>query len=66
MMKSVLDVTIGDQLIGELAGTVIDKFTTMDKDRSRCVALVLEDNTPAFPFDVVLPITAVVAVKAPA
>lgn len=66
MMKIAQELTVGDQLIGELAGTVIDKFITMDKDRNHFVALVLEDNTPAFPRTAMLPIDALVAVKAPA
>ena len=66
MMKIAQELTVGDQLTGELSGTVIDKFITMDKDRNRCVALVLEDNTPSFPFEVLLPLTALVAVKAQA
>lgn len=63
MMKMAKELTIGDKLIGELSGTVIDKFITMDKDRNRCVALVLEDNTPSFPCEVRLPIAALASVK---
>lgn len=61
MMKSVLDVTIGDQLTGELAGTVTAKYHTMAKDKTRQVAIVIDEF-----IDVVLPVTAVVAVKASA
>ena len=61
MMKSVLDVTIGDQLMGDLEGTVTAKYHTMAQDKTRQVAIVIDEF-----LDVVLPVTAVVAVKASA
>lgn len=61
MMKSVLDVAIGDQLTGELEGVVTDKFSTMDTERNRCVALILETSDGWR--DAILPVTAVVAVR---
>lgn len=64
MMKSVLDVTIGDFLTGQDVGLVVQKFNTMAKDRSRMVALSLEAGGERK--DVTLPVTAVVAVKAQA
>lgn len=64
MMKSVLDVTIGDFLTGRDVGLVVQKFSTLGKDRSRMVALSLE--TGGERKDVELPVTAVVAVKAQA
>lgn len=64
MMKSVLDVTIGDFLTGQDVGLVVQKFNTMGKDRSRMVALSLEAGGERK--DVSLPVTAVVAVKAQA
>lgn len=64
MMKLAMELTIGDQLTGYLAGTITDKFSTMDKERNRCVALVLETSDGWR--DAILPIAALVAVKAPA
>ncbi|UPU16045.1 hypothetical protein OTAKU_00560 [Serratia phage vB_SmaM-Otaku] len=63
MMKMAKELIIGDQLTGDLDGIVTNKFSTMDKDRNRCVALVLETSDGWR--DATLPIAALVAVKAP-
>lgn len=62
MMKMAKELTIGDQLTGDLDGTVTDKFNTLDKEHNRCVALVLETSDGWR--DAMLPIAALVAVKA--